>query len=80
MNLLKILLAAGLNVESLKRILEAGKAAAPDLAPDVDAILAQLDEPTSPAAILALAADLLPEVKNIVSGHIEPKDHAGDFS
>lgn len=78
MNLLSILSLAGLAMADVKRILDAAKQASPDLAPQIDAISAQLDAPVSPENLARLAAEILPELANILRGQIDPRPHAGD--
>lgn len=78
MDLVKLLTMAGVKLPDLKKALEIARANAPDLAPQIDALLAKLDVKLDESAILDLAAGLLPELTNLVRGRIESKPHAGD--
>ena len=78
MTVLDILVKASAAMAELKAILNAAKAAVPDLAGKVDPILALLDEPVSQANLVALAEALPAEIANIATGHLDPRFHPGD--
>lgn len=78
MTLLDIITRAASNVGSLKEVLVKARAALPDLAGQIDTIIAALDAAVTQEGLVALAVTLPPEIANIASGKIEPRDHAGD--
>lgn len=72
-------------LERTREALVKSKELLPDLAPqfdkeiaEIDEKLAALDEPLTPASILALSRAVLPELFEISHGHINPRKHAGD--
>lgn len=78
MSLLDILTLAAPQMANVKRLLESLKSFSPELAPQVDELLAQLDAPVAAENLARLAADILPELANILRGQIDPRPHAGD--
>ena len=66
------------NVAALKNILQLVRAKLPDLAPQIDPIIAALDAPITPEGLTALAGALPPELLNIAQLKFHPKPHAGD--
>ena len=78
MTLLQILQkAAGASLD-LAAELKASAAAAPDVAPQVQALLAQLETATGAENLVALATALPGEIASIASGKLDPRTHAGD--
>jgi hypothetical protein len=65
---------------SLVALLEMLKVKAPDLAPAIDELLAQLNSALDPAALAKLPADLLKEALDIASGRINSKDHPSSLA
>jgi len=78
MTLLDILKKAGLAVDPLRKVVGKVGELAPDLAAESDMILAQLDAPVALENLVALAAALPGEIKNIAQGKIDPRDHPSD--
>lgn len=70
----------GLPLDKLVAVLSAAKAALPELEADINAILAKLSDPAlkSEESIAALALVVGTEVKDILSGKIDPRRHASD--
>lgn len=66
--------AAG-KVVDLKATLERVKAAAPDLAPEIDPLLALLDAPVN---IAGVATAIVPELGNIVLFKFDGRTHPSD--
>lgn len=64
--------------DALKAQLEAEKAQFPDTASAIDRVIAALRADFDPQQIIALGAAILPEIKNILTGHLTPTKHAGD--
>lgn len=64
--------------DALKAQLEAEKAQFPDAAPAIDRVLAELTADFDAEHLIALGAAILPEIKNVLTGHLTPTKHAGD--
>ena len=78
MTILDILTKASKATGGLKDLLVKVKAQAPDLAEEVDTVLAALDVAVDPANLAALGVSVASEVKDILTGHIVSKDHPSD--
>lgn len=66
--------AAGALVALLNRV----KDELPDLAPEVDKVLAGLNAAISAESLVSLASALPGEIANIAQGKIEPREHPSD--
>jgi hypothetical protein len=79
MNLADLLAkAAGIPVDVLKALIDAGIKAAPDLADEGAKLKAWIDSSASPEALVALGAVIFSEGKNIAAGKLDPRSHASD--
>jgi len=80
MSILDILLKAGAAGPALVKLLEKVKAAVPDLAPEVDKILAELAAAIMPENLIKLAEALPRELAKIAQGQIDPRRHPSDVA
>lgn len=71
-------IAADKPADQIRGLIIAGGNAAPDLKPLADALLAALNEPLSAANLSSVAAALPGELKDVLAGHLNPRDHASD--
>lgn len=78
MKILDILEKAAGAGSGLVDVLEKAKAAAPDLAGEIDGVLAKLGAAVDPANLVALAEAIPGEIANIAKGKIDPRDHPSD--
>lgn len=81
MDLLTLLgLAAGRPADRVISLIDAAGNADPQLRPEADNIIAQLRSAVDPANLANVFAALPAEVKNILSGIIDPRNHPSDFA
>jgi uncharacterized membrane protein len=80
MSIIDILLKAGVAAAELVKLLIRAKEIAPDLAAEVDKILAELAAAVEPTHLIALAEALPRELANISQGQIDPRRHPSDVA
>jgi hypothetical protein len=80
MTLLDILLKAGGSAGLLVELFNKVKAKLPDLAPQIDQLLASLSVAVSQANLVALAAALPAEIAAIAQGKLDPRKHPSDIA
>jgi hypothetical protein len=78
--ILDILTKAGLSAAGIIALLHKASELAPDLAPEVNDLLAKLAAAVDQQSLVALAAALPAEIANIAKGNLDPKDHPGDLA
>jgi len=78
MTILDILQKAAGAAGALVAVLNRAKAALPDLAPEVDKIITELNTAISANNLVALAEALPKEIANIAQGKLDPRDHPSD--
>lgn len=54
------------------------KTVAPDLAGEADLILSGLGSALAPENLVSLGTDVVKELGNVATGHIDPRDHPSD--
>ena len=80
MTLLDILKQAASATGNLLGILEKAKAALPDLADEIDQIIAQLSEAVTPENLSEVAVSAVAELADIAKGKIVSKDHPSSLA
>ena len=79
MTLLQLLSsAAGVPASLIREALAIAANAAPDLADALNGLIAKLDEAITPETLASLAAALPAELKSILAGHLDPRNHPSD--
>jgi len=78
MTLLDLLVKAGVAAPLLISKLRDLASRYPDLAPKADEIIKAFEQPLSLATLTELATVLPIEIKNILAGKLDPRDHPSD--
>ena len=78
MTLLDVLTQAGFAASGLLELLGTVKQKYPDLAPQVDKVMAGITGAVAPENLVALAEALPRELANIGSGKLDPRRHPSD--
>ena len=75
MSLIELLAKAGLAVSHLRTFIVRAAAASPDLAPEAQKLIDQLDAATSPEQLSALAQTIVSELGDIGRGKLDGRDN-----
>lgn len=76
--ILRWLAVSNQQIPNVKEVLVAARDRLPDLAPQLDPIIAVLDQPLGDQGLADLVGTLPPEVLNILRLKLDPRKHAGD--
>ena len=68
----------GVPADKLRALLIAGGEAAPDLKPTADKILDTLERAIEPSNLATVSALVAEELKNIIGGNLDGRDHPSD--